>query len=198
MSQEPTSNPLLDMLKALQTPNQDELLDILRAIHAPAQMLMLVAQNTAEKLDALSESGEAYLAENETSEDAEVIRERLVDLQRMRQHSQDEIEHMAAQLLAVVDEAAETLSDAGEIDAVADLLIAWIQTSDWEASQAFIHEHANTLLTDVGEMTLNMLLEGNQADERAAGQLRLHQYLLQQCRANGIDAAYTQLRNEFD
>ena len=75
--------------------------------------------------------------------------------------------------------------------ALADLLIAWIQTPDWSASEAFVQEHAADLLTDEAEAVLELLRQGN-PDHRAIPQ---HQTLLRRCRDVGIEAAYRKLKN---
>ncbi|HQM13155.1 MAG TPA: hypothetical protein PK832_01785, partial [Anaerolineae bacterium] len=90
--------------------------------------------------------------------------------------------------------AALTPSESPALDAaqvLADLLIAWIQTPDWSASEAFVQEHAADLLTDEAEAVLERLRQGN-PDHRAIPQ---HQTLLRRCRDVGIEAAYRKLKN---
>ncbi len=75
--------------------------------------------------------------------------------------------------------------------ALAGLLIAWIQTPDWSTSEAFAQEHAADLLTDEAEAVLELLRQGN-PNHRAIPQ---HQTLLRRCREVGIEAAYRKLEN---
>ncbi|NMC01074.1 MAG: tetratricopeptide repeat protein, partial [Chloroflexi bacterium] len=82
------------------------------------------------------------------------------------------------------------MDEASVMQQMADLLIAWIQTPDWSASEAFAQEHAADLLTDEAEAVLELLRQGN-PDHRAIPQ---HQTLLRRCREVGIEAAYHELR----
>jgi len=83
------------------------------------------------------------------------------------------------------------MDEASVMQQMADLLIAWIQTPDWSASEAFAQEHAADLLTDEAEAVLERLRQGN-PDHRAIPQ---HQTLLRRCRDVGIEAAYRKLKN---
>ncbi|MFZ2520158.1 MAG: hypothetical protein WA089_15785, partial [Anaerolineae bacterium] len=65
-------------------------------------------------------------------------------------------------------------------------LIAWIQTPDWDASQAFIAAHAGELVGEQGTAAL-ALLRMNNPDNRDIEQ---HIGLLAACRRLGIEAAY--------
>ena len=91
-----------------------------------------------------------------------------------------------------------TLLDGGELPSpargrgaegtgdLADLLIAWIKTPDWRASEAYLQEHAADLLTGEAEAVLEQLRQGNPD----ADVIPQHQTLLRRCRAVGIEAAY--------
>jgi len=77
--------------------------------------------------------------------------------------------------------------------ALADRLIAWLQTPEWAASEAFIREHAAELLSDAGTAAMTLLHMHNAGDET----VEMHARLLTACRAQGIDAAYAQVRREL-
>ncbi len=72
------------------------------------------------------------------------------------------------------------------IQAVEPMLLEWIQTPDWDASQLFLAEHQGTLLTDVGEKALDLLVRANPHNEL----LTVHLALLRRCRQLGVDAAF--------
>jgi len=69
---------------------------------------------------------------------------------------------------------------------LADSLIAWVQTPDWGASQAYLEAHQAELLTEAAEGVLQMLIQMNPN----AQTLSEHLTLLRAARANGIAAAY--------
>jgi len=73
---------------------------------------------------------------------------------------------------------------------LAGRLIAWIQTPDWGASEAYLGQHAAELLSDEAEAALELLRQGN--PDRAA--IPQHQALLRRCREVGVEAAYQELR----
>ncbi len=73
-----------------------------------------------------------------------------------------------------------------EAQALADLLIAWIQTPDWGASETFLQAHAADLLTDQAAAVLELLRQGNPN----VSAIPQHQTLLRRCREIGIAAAY--------
>jgi hypothetical protein len=74
--------------------------------------------------------------------------------------------------------------------ALRDLLVAWVQTPDWEASEAYLQEHATTLVSEQGELTLRFLCE----TQPTSTTLAEHLTLLQQCRRDGIATAYQAVR----
>jgi len=94
-------------------------------------------------------------------------------------------------LLAFVGDAAKAPT-AGQsaARALADLLIAWIQTPDWAQSEAYLQANAAALLTDEAEATL-ALLQTNNPNHPVIPQ---HIALLQRCRALGVTPAYQELR----
>jgi hypothetical protein len=81
-----------------------------------------------------------------------------------------------------------------DMQALANRLVEWIQTPDWNASEAFLQEHADELLTDAGATALQMLQEANEGHE----EIKLHITLLGSCREQGLAAAYAQLRQEIE
>jgi hypothetical protein len=64
-------------------------------------------------------------------------------------------------------------------------LVAWIQTPDWDASEAYLQGEAADLLTDDAETALDMLQAANPGQEAIV----MHFGLLQACREHGIAAA---------
>ncbi len=79
------------------------------------------------------------------------------------------------------------LPDEGHGNAdLAQVLVAWVTSDNWGQSRKFLAEHADELLTDAGEMTIQQLIDGN-PDQEVLG---LHQELLEAARVGGIDAAY--------
>ena len=86
--------------------------------------------------------------------------------------------------LAALAGAETRASDAAQ--GLAERLIAWIQNSDWAASEAYLRDHAAELLTDEAEAALELLRQGN-PNHPAISQ---HQTLLRRCREMGIAAAY--------
>ncbi len=107
--------------------------------------------------------------------------------------SQDEFEarlqddpafHQQVQELAAFAGAETRALDGAQT--LADQLIAWSQTPDWEASEAYLQKHAADLLTDQAAAVLDLLHRSN-PDSAAIPQ---HQTLLHRCRAIGIGPAY--------
>ena len=78
-------------------------------------------------------------------------------------------------------------------DPLADLLLAWIDTPTWEESEAFLTSHSQELLTLRGHAALSQLAAGRPGDN----QLALHVNLFRAVLAQGIAAAYAQLRAEL-
>ena len=75
--------------------------------------------------------------------------------------------------------------------ALSDLLVIWVQTPDWDASAAYLQEHAETLLTEPGELALRFLCES----QPNMTTLAEHLTLLQRCRQIGIAEAYEEVRH---
>jgi hypothetical protein len=66
------------------------------------------------------------------------------------------------------------------------MLIGWIQTPDWEASEEYLQAHAVELLTDEAEAELKRLQEVNPNSTA----IPEHQTLLRRAREIGIIAMY--------
>ncbi|RIK55746.1 MAG: hypothetical protein DCC57_04865 [Chloroflexi bacterium] len=132
-----------------------------------SEMLALVHATAADELDALEQYAEERAAAK--SENATAIHERL-----------DRLRWSRNQLSELLAQATQTL---------ADKLVAWIQTPDWDASQQYLHEHADELLTDAGEATLHLLLLANEGNN----EIETHRRLLRRCRELGIDDGYAEL-----
>jgi hypothetical protein len=75
--------------------------------------------------------------------------------------------------------------------ALSNLLVTWVQTPDWEVSEAYLHEHATALVTEQGELVLRFLC----ATQPPSTTLEEHLTLLQQCRRDGIAEAYRAVRD---
>ncbi|MBE7533681.1 MAG: tetratricopeptide repeat protein [Ardenticatenaceae bacterium] len=121
-----------------------------------------------------------------------VIAEHLALLRRCREVGVTEafaekLETTVAQL-----EAASSQIVPEQAQALADSLIAWIQTPDWAASEAYLQQHAATLLTNEAEAVLELLRRGN-PDNTAIPE---HQTLLKRSREMGITAMYAALRRQ--
>ncbi|NWJ98865.1 MAG: tetratricopeptide repeat protein, partial [Chloroflexi bacterium] len=85
-------------------------------------------------------------------------------------------------------------------EALVRLLVAWINTPDWDESRAFLIQHRDQLLTQAAIATLDhmLLMErlGEEEEEEAANRLRMllmHQTLLKKGREESIEAAYAPL-----
>src|SRR6266566_6768525 len=83
-------------------------------------------------------------------------------------------------------------SEAGDVLA---LLQAWINTTSWNESHAFLQAHAEQLLTDAALMALDALLASNRESENAKREriqaiFQQHHELLEQAIATSIDEAY--------
>lgn len=69
---------------------------------------------------------------------------------------------------------------------LADLLVAWMQAADRDASRAYLEAHRDDLLSDGAETALGILIEGNPGVDA----LVRHMELLRLCRRMGIDVGY--------
>src|ERR1700722_15724203 len=69
---------------------------------------------------------------------------------------------------------------------LAQLVIGWVTADNWGESRRYLTEHADALLSDSGEITIQQLVDGN-PDQEVLG---LHQELLEAARVGGIDTAY--------
>ncbi|MGI8984505.1 MAG: hypothetical protein ACR2HM_08250 [Acidimicrobiales bacterium] len=78
------------------------------------------------------------------------------------------------------------LAHPGPDEALAEALIAWIATPAWDASEAYLAEHAGTLLTERGEAEIEHLIDANPSHPG----LVEHLELLQAARSSGIETAY--------
>jgi tetratricopeptide (TPR) repeat protein len=68
-------------------------------------------------------------------------------------------------------------------------MIEWIATPDWGVSRSYLADHADELLTDAAEATLEHLIDANPR----ARELPEHLDLLRTSRADGLDTAYDEL-----
>jgi hypothetical protein len=81
--------------------------------------------------------------------------------------------------------------NAGAATAAEDLqaqVMAWLQTPDWQTSQTYLQRHPQ-LLGAAADQVLEAL-KRSQGEGEAQAMLSLHQALLQEARAEGIEAAY--------
>jgi hypothetical protein len=77
-------------------------------------------------------------------------------------------------------------AEMAQLQQLANLIIAWIQTPDWSTSRTYLEEHQDELLTDAAEQALQLLIQANPGRD----ELTQHLEILQACRAQGIAAAY--------
>ncbi len=161
-------------------PEEQRLLLAFTSAGSSADIMRLVAETSDDDLDRLEATAAALQAEA-AGDEQESLTQRLADLRRWR---------------AVEAEARGVLAPLGQEggQALADRLVAWIQTPDWAASQAFLQENAAELLTVSGAAAMTLLHMNNAGHDRIA----LHANLLVACRTQGVDAAYLQLRQELD
>jgi hypothetical protein len=73
---------------------------------------------------------------------------------------------------------------------MAGLLVAWLQTPDWAASEAYLMEHQADLLTAEAEAMLHHLLQQD-PDQPV---LEQHRAILRAARAEGVEAVYRQIQ----
>ncbi len=69
---------------------------------------------------------------------------------------------------------------------VRELIDTWMQTADWESSQAYLRAHASVLMSD----EVQGLLRKMAAEESESPDAEVHADLLAECRAQGIEAGY--------
>ncbi|MFQ5595313.1 MAG: hypothetical protein ACE5HA_14295, partial [Anaerolineae bacterium] len=115
-------------------------------------MAVLVAETGDEDLDELEATAEARLTGAEGDE-TEGIRVRLDDLRQVRAGGRE----AARQQVEDAQQAAEE---------VGDQLIEWIQTDDWDASEACLRQHAGELLTNEGQAALDLLQLANPGNDQ--------------------------------
>lgn len=152
----------------------ERLLLIFETASESAGLMGLVAGTADEDLDRLEAAAEARIAAVSGEEAADLGR-RLYALRAWR---------------AAAQAARRTLAPLGDEGgrALVARLIAWIQTPDWPASQAFLTDHAGELVGEQGAAVL-ALLRMNNPDNRDIEQ---HIGLLAACRRLGIEAAYAE------
>ncbi|MCX7670523.1 MAG: NB-ARC domain-containing protein, partial [Anaerolineae bacterium] len=169
-----------DLARQIEAMSPDErLLLAFTSAGSTADIMRLVAGTADDALDRLEAAAGEKLAVAEGDE-RDALQRRLTDLRRWRAAERD---------------ARRTLAPLGDdgARALADQLIAWIETPDWAASEAFLREHASGLLTAEGAAAMTLLHMRNAGH----AQVELHARLLAACREHGIEAAYAQLRREM-
>jgi len=161
--------------------NEDErLLLAFESAASPIQIMALVGRTPDQELDALETAVVTKLAAA-AGEEAAALQQRLDDLRTWRDREQ-----AARRMLAALGEEGE--------QALVSRVVAWVEQTDWGASEHFAAEHAPTLLTEAGAAALTLLVMTNPDNE----ELALHQNLLTACRGQGIAAAYRQLRSAMN
>ncbi len=98
------------------------------------------------------------------------------------------------QSLAAMRRAAGVGADdaAGDAQAIAAQIVAWIKTPTWAASRAYLEAHP-ALLEPASDAVFTMLLAAAQDNDRAAKSIEQHRDLVQACRSEGIAAVYARL-----
>lgn len=71
--------------------------------------------------------------------------------------------------------------------ALRELIDGWMQTADWDSSQAYLRAHASAMLTDEAQALLRHMA----AEQTESPDAEVHADLLSECRATGIEAGYT-------
>ncbi len=72
-------------------------------------------------------------------------------------------------------------------------IIEWVDSADWDASQAYLDAHQADLLTDAADAVFAFLLARDEATPDDLRILTAHRALLARARAAGIPAAYAEL-----
>jgi tetratricopeptide (TPR) repeat protein len=80
---------------------------------------------------------------------------------------------------------------AQELQALADLLIEWVKTPDWDTSEQFLTDNREKLLTEDAVQALQLLVMSNDGNQT----LVQHQTILKNAIEHGIEAAYAPLKN---
>ncbi len=80
-----------------------------------------------------------------------------------------------------------------DVEHYADLLDRWINTANWDESEAFLRQHAADLLSDTGEVVLFLIAQRNPGVTAIVH----HIALLERCREQGIEAAYAPLKQSM-
>jgi hypothetical protein len=158
---------------------QERLFLAFESTRSSQAIFTLILNTPDEALDGLEEEAEARLKTADAN-DAEAIRQRLTELRRLRGEGREALSQAAAAMQAGLEIA----------QALADRLVEWVRTPDWDASERYLQQHAAELLTDAGESALAQLQQANPDND----DIPLHQNLLRHCRADGIAAAYAHLR----
>ena len=70
--------------------------------------------------------------------------------------------------------------------ALRELIDGWMQTADWDSSQAYLRAHASAMLTDEAQALLRHMA----AEQTESPDAEVHADLLSECRATGIEAGY--------
>jgi tetratricopeptide (TPR) repeat protein len=79
---------------------------------------------------------------------------------------------------------------AQELQTLADLLIEWVKTPDWDVSEQYLFEHREKLLTEDAVQALQLLIMSN--DDNPT--LRQHLQILQKAIHEGIEVVYAPLK----
>ncbi|MCL4256328.1 MAG: hypothetical protein KJ043_21400, partial [Anaerolineae bacterium] len=80
--------------------------------------------------------------------------------------------------------------DTNDLQAIADLLIEWVQQPSWDASENFLKDHQSELMSPVGLQVMQMLIDGNNQNPT----LVQHLEILKQAIQNGIEQAYAPMK----
>ncbi|MBX3001309.1 MAG: hypothetical protein KF893_22500, partial [Caldilineaceae bacterium] len=147
------------------------------------ELFSLILTTPEATLDELEEYAADQLAAADGDDAVAAIRERLDSLRSLRGEGREAMHAFAEAMQAGLARA----------QALAELLVEWIRTPDWNASEHYLEQHADELLTDAGESALALLQEANPGNNDIA----MHIALLRHCRAEGIAAAYAHLRQQM-
>ena len=125
----------------------------------------------------------AAISASDRDDDRVTRGEARLALRMLRENDRAAFDHAWDQTNGPLPVWLEHMTDSQQL---ADKIIAWVGTPDWQASKAYLHDNTASLLTAEAEATAEHLIDINPT----ADTLQEHLELLQTARAHGTDAAY--------
>ena len=84
------------------------------------------------------------------------------------------------------------MTDQQRMEMIANALQAFVSAQTWTEKKRIVEAQSDLLLTDEAEFVWTLLLQQYAHDQNAVRLLQEHHELLQRCRAEGIEAAFTE------